>query len=288
MSTENDVPLGEGSRRYYEQQFGDRIRKVSKGGGAGSGSGGSNWNGRAGVGIAVGVILVILRIVLALSRSSSSTPSYTYTPPPQVKFDEDWQKKLDKRFGNPEKDNEEKRINALLQQILEAKPADNPQPGLPQEPAQPGENGLRDEEVPLPQGLCYRIHQESLRAIPTPGRRICQLLDDDARALITKAAKGKALDEDEKDELLESLNDLLGRKDLYEADASRNVTQVAPQAANMPIALYNRQLLEKSYPKQIVPVRERALLNAPARRRWLDGARADLTEARQLYEPAKR
>ena len=290
MSTENDVPLGEGSRRYYEQQFGDRIRKVSKGGGAGrgSGSGGSNWNGRAGVGIAVGVILVILRIVLALSRSSSSTPSYTYTPPPQVKFDEDWQKKLDKRFGNPEKDNEEKRINALLQQILEAKPADNPQPGLPQEPAQPGENGLRDEEVPLPQGLCYRIHQESLRAIPTPGRRIYQLLDDDARKLITKAAKGKALDEDEKDELLESLNDLLGRKDLYEADAFRNVTQVAPQAANMPIALYNRQLLEKSYPKQIVPVRERAMLNAPARRRWLDGARADLTEARQLYEPAKR
>jgi hypothetical protein len=246
MSTENDVPLGEGSRRYYEEQFGDRIRKVSKGGGPGrrSGSSGSNWNGRAGIGIAVGVIVVILRIVLAVSRTSSSTPSYNYTPPPQVRFDEDWQKKLDKRFGNPEKDNEEKRINELLQQILEAKPADNPPPDL----NGLGENGLRDEEVPLPQGLCYRIHQESLRAIPSPGKRICQLLDDDARKLITKAAEGKELNEDEKDELLESLNDLLARKDLYEVAAFGKVMQVAPHAANMPIGLYNRQLLEKSYP----------------------------------------
>lgn len=292
MSTENDVPLGEGSRRYYEEQFGDRIRKVSKGGGPGrgGGSGGSNWNGRAGIGIAVGVIVVILRLVLALSRSSSSTPSYTYTPPPQVKFDEDWQKKLDKRFGQPEKDNEEKRINDLLRQIMEAKPADNPQPDL----VQLGENALRDEEVPLPQGLCYRIYQENLQgsrfraSIPTPGKRICQLLDDDGRKLIAKAAEGKALDEDEKDELIESLNGLLGRNDLYEVAFFGKVAPVAPQAANVPIGRYNRQLLEKCYPQQIVPLSERGKLDAAARLKWLDRASADLTLARKQYEPAER
>jgi len=274
------VPLGEGARRYYEQQFGDRIRKVSKGGG--SSGGGSNWNGRAGCGIAIGVI-VLLRIIVAFSRIGSSTPSYTYTPPPQPRFDPDWQKKLDERLAE---DNQEKRFNDMLQQIIEAQPAERPQPAQPQDLAALEKNGLRNEEVPLPQGLCYRIHHESRRAMPTPGSRICQLLDEDARQLIAKAAEGKALDKDEKEELLEALNDLLGRPDLYEAAAFGRIEPA--RRGPLPVARYNRQLLEKCYPQQIVPLSERGKLDAAAHLQWLDRASADLTAARQEYEPAKR
>lgn len=84
MSTENDVPLGDGARRYYEQLFGDRIRRVNKGSDSapqGNDGGGSNWNGRAGCGGAVAAFIII-RILIALAHSSWSTPSHDYSTPP--------------------------------------------------------------------------------------------------------------------------------------------------------------------------------------------------------------
>lgn len=84
MSTENDVPLGDGARRYYEQLFGDRIRRVNKGSDSapqGNCGGGSNWNGRVGCGVAA-VAFIIIRILLILTHTSSSTPPYDYSTPP--------------------------------------------------------------------------------------------------------------------------------------------------------------------------------------------------------------
>jgi hypothetical protein len=281
MSAENDVPLGEESRRYYDQQFGDRIREVSKGGGNPGRGGGSNWNGRAGIGIAVGVIVVILRLVLAVSRTSSSTPSYTYTPPPPPQFNGE---NFDERFAKGDKDDQQKRLNEILRQMMDGKPVEVPQAALPQGVALEGD-ALRVDEVPLLQGLCYRIHQERLRAEPTPGGRICQFLDADARKLIARSAGGGALDADEKEELLEALNELLPRQDLYDAAAFGKFEPGMP--GPVPISQYNRLLLEKCYPRQIVPLSERGQLDAGARGKWIDRARADLDAARKQYEPAK-
>jgi hypothetical protein len=83
MSTENDVPLGEGSRGYYERMFGDRIRQVRKGGDAPKRDNGApNWNGRAGCGVAIAVFMLI-RIIFAVLNAHSHTPSYHNSPPPR-------------------------------------------------------------------------------------------------------------------------------------------------------------------------------------------------------------
>ncbi len=84
MSTENDVPLGEGSRRYYEEKFGDRIRQVNKSGGSAPNHdrGGSTGTGRAGCGVAI-AILVAIRVISAILNSHSHTSPRSYTPPPQ-------------------------------------------------------------------------------------------------------------------------------------------------------------------------------------------------------------
>jgi hypothetical protein len=82
MSTENDVPLGEGSRGYYERKFSDRIRQVKKGGGSAPNrdNGGSNGAGRAGCGVAI-AIFILIRIIISVLNSHSHTPTYHYSPP---------------------------------------------------------------------------------------------------------------------------------------------------------------------------------------------------------------
>lgn len=96
MSTENDVPLGEGSRRYYEQMFGDRIRQVNKGGGSvpRRDSGGSNGTGRAGCGVAI-AIFVVIRIIAAVLSTHSHPSSRSYTLPPPPPFNGGMQKRWD-------------------------------------------------------------------------------------------------------------------------------------------------------------------------------------------------
>jgi hypothetical protein len=99
MSSENDVPLNDPAR-YYEKQFGDRVRNVAKPGARGpspSSGGGRGWWG--GGGAAIFGIIIIVRLLLSLG--GSSRPSYNYQPPPQFHFD---QKKLDDILRNKEKD----------------------------------------------------------------------------------------------------------------------------------------------------------------------------------------
>src|SRR5947209_17166154 len=70
---------------YYEDQFGDRIRNISKGGtkppAPPSGSGGGKAKGGLGV-----VVIIIIIVVKAIAGWNSSSPRthYNYTPPPQI------------------------------------------------------------------------------------------------------------------------------------------------------------------------------------------------------------
>jgi hypothetical protein len=86
MSTENDVPLGEGSQRYYEQLFGERIREISKGESARQpDNGGSNGNGRVGCGVLIAVCFLI-RIVTTFLNTHSHSSSYSPPPPAPQPF----------------------------------------------------------------------------------------------------------------------------------------------------------------------------------------------------------
>ena len=275
MSTENDVPLGEGSRRYYDQKFGERIRQVNKRGGPARNPGNSNWNGRVSAGVVIGIIIVIVRIMMAASRSGSHTPSYTYNPPlPPPQFDAELQKRL-----------QEFRIQGDQHDVF----APDRMPLFGKMPEAREEDPLlTDEDVPLIEGLCYRIYQESLRPGPTPGGRIYELLDEGAQKMLVDTAQGQPLPEDEEDELLDALNDVLKRPDLCNGRYFDKVRGFAPMQRTRARPVdgvdfwqYNRKVLEMCYPEQIVPLRDRPRLDVPARDQWRKRARLDLEKARQ-------
>lgn len=258
MSAENDVPLGDGSRRYYEQQFGDRIRHVKKGGTArgNDNGGGSKPNGRIGC-VALFLIVGVLRLIgSVVSHSSTSVPTYTR---PHIDLG-DLQQPLDPALFAP--------VDADRAALL-----------------------IKDD-VPLLEGLCYRIHRESLQAEPTPGKHICQLADDHTRKHIAKTADGPEPNAFETQAILDGLNILLRRADFAEGNAfnavpgfvilqlTRGDDPVRPQ--------FNRSLLEHCYPLQIVPLTERDTLDDRSRHRLWIRALDDLAKARQKYEPEKR
>lgn len=277
MSTENDdVPLGDEARRYYERRFGDRIRKVRKGGGAAKASdGGSFWNGgRAGCGGLV-ITFFIFRLIVALFRTQSHT-SYDYSQPPAFNPPQRFRELFDK---------EEQQKRFLP-------------PGLPVQKEDEEAAALLDvSEVPLLEGLCYRIYQESRQRQPTPGGRIGTLLDDAAKNLLRKAARGQKLDAEQIDALVDALNELLRRPDFFDEPSFRNVPGVADLLAGRRLRArdfmrgslaFNRTLLEMCYPRQIVPFTQPELLGGPALDAFRRSAQADLAQARQQYEPAKR
>jgi hypothetical protein len=275
MSTENDVPLGEGSHRYYEQKFGDRIRQVNKRGGPARDPGGSNWNGRVSAGVIIGIIIVILRIMIAASRSGSHTSSYTYNPPQPPPFDAELQRRLNEiGIQGDQKD----------VFVPNGMPMFGKMPG-----AREDDPLLTDADVPLIEGLCYRIQQESLRPGQTPGGRIHQLLDEGVWKMLDQAARGQPLLEDEKEELLDALNDdALAQRDFTAGPSFNLVPGFATlrlmrdrPAGGVELWKYNRRVLEMCYPEQIVPLHERSLLDGPAREQWRKRARLDLEKARQ-------
>lgn len=251
MSTENDVPLGEGSRRYYEQQFGDRIHQIKKGGSAAQrDSGNSNWNGRAGCGGLLAAFFII-RIILALVRTQSSTPSYQPMPglPPP-------------HFADQKK--------PLAEQIQEFNP--DAEAAL-----------LRDRDVPLPEGLCYRIYQESLRREATPGKHLLKLLDPEVRKLVIKSAQGKILAPKERQVFLDGLNDVLQQADFWDEEAFHQRPRFDDLLATR--LRERRFLLERCYRRQIVPLSERLRLNERARAtKWKLQAQRDLEAARLEFE----
>jgi hypothetical protein len=253
MTSENDVPLGDGSRRYYEQLFGNRIRQVNKGGGAPRGdSGGSSGPGRAGCGVLIAVF-VLIRIFLIVFRSHPSTvPTLPHFPVVMPQQPRDWD-------VPPVKNNDDE-ANVLLAK----------------------------EDVPLLGGLCYRIDRESRQAESTPGKHICKLLPPDAKALLRRAAKGELLRDHEQDLLVESLEEMLHDANFYDGPSFRGKVLrlridkgviVGPGTPR-----FNRLVLEQCYPQQIVPLDERGHLDAQARERWRMRAQMDLNQARQEHD----
>jgi hypothetical protein len=171
-------------------------------------------------------------------------------------------------------------------------------PGLPDDP-----NSLTEDEVPLWEGLCYRIDQECRTLRPSPGRQICSLLEDDPLKLLRRAAGGgrDALDDDERGDLLEALNEVLANAKLFDPAAFRGLP-VHPGAAELrdratkggafpieekEVRQVNRALLEAAYPEQIIPARLKCQLGDQARKAWKDRARRDLEATRKQYGAPK-
>jgi hypothetical protein len=192
MSTENDVPLGEGSRRYYEQQFGSRIHQINKGCRAPQrDSGGSGWGGgRAGCG-AVFVVIFVLRLIFLFLNTHSNKPSNDFALP-QHHFDFGEQQRLPDFPGqDKDKDKDElKRLEDILRRMKQPdpdagkpnddipvggpgqKPPNNePEAGKANDDNSPGpERLLTQADVPLLEGLCYRIYHEGRQPGASPGK----------------------------------------------------------------------------------------------------------------------
>ena len=107
--------------------------------------------------------------------------------------------------------------------------------------------------------------------------------------MLRQATRGQPLQQDEKEELLDTLNDdVLARPaftdgpsfDLVPGFATLRVMRDRP-AGGVELWKYNRRVLEMCYPEQIVPLRERPQLNGPAREQWRKRALLDLEKARQ-------
>jgi hypothetical protein len=273
MSTENDVPLGEGAQRYYEQQFGDRIRKVSKGDNRPRGGGSVGW-GKGGCGTLF-MIAIVIRIIAAFFRSSgSNTNTYRYTPPPPPPPVVFQQPQLGQELFQPQPD-------PLAQFKENLSPL------------------LTANDVPLLQGLCYRIYQESRQPKPTPGGHLLKLLDPAMRDLLGKAAKGMDLDGIERSLLLIALNETLMHEDFWDKNAflqvpgmkeflkTRNGIDLVGGDPPLHHLEARRRVLELCYPRQIVPLTERNRPDNNARDQWRRQARADLEAARKQYEPTK-
>lgn len=293
MSSENDVPLGEGSRRYYEQQFGDRIHQIKKAGGSAPqrNNGGSGWGGgRAGCGV-VFVVIFILRLIFLFVNTQSSKPSQDFTLP-QHQFDFGEPKRL---VDFPAEDQDKDEIQRL-QDILRQMEKQHPDAGKQNDDNFPDPECLLTEaDVPLLEGLCYRIYQESLQPGATPGNRLCTPLPPPARQRLIRAACGERLRDDEQRQLLLALETVLHDANLYDGPSFQNVPGARVLALlngqrGNPVKgtpRFNRLLLEKCYPDQIVPWKERDLVNAWGRAQWIRRAQSDLEKARQQFEPGK-
>jgi hypothetical protein len=265
------LPSGEGAPDYYERQFGDRIRQIRKGGARPPRDGGG---GSSGGRIATGVIIAILFGVFRAAGCGRPTRQ-TY-PPPAVP-----------RVQVP---------NRLWQEALERVDANRLQPVLPPVILDPEVVAfqLDDEDVPLPEGLCYRIYQESRQAGPSPGNAVWNLLDESGRGLVRRAAIGGALNAGDENLLFTALNgQILASRRLYDPAAFAGVLRPGDEnvrrlTGGLPLAdrdlvRANRALLEAAYPAQIIPTGQAEQMGEKDRDQWVRRARDDLGQARRQF-----
>ena len=119
---------------------------------------------------------------------------------------------------------------------------------------------IHDPDIADWSALCRHLHAAATSSRRCPERRVYELLSDAARRLVAKAAGGAEPSAAERWQLVQALNDLLDRQDLYnERDfaslelpddllselARRDRTLAETQAAN-------RRLLELSFPGLIL------------------------------------
>jgi hypothetical protein len=287
MAADDDVPLRDAAH-HYERQFGAKIRQVQKPGArppAGSGGTGGSGTGRGALWAVLVLVFIVIRVVIGVSSSSSrhSTPSFNFTPPPQIDFEQ--QRKVFAELDKLQKDAEQQRQarRPLVPALLDEGPALSYR--------------FEEGDVPLPEGLCYRISQEARGANVTPGSRLAAFLDARGRDLVGRAARGEQLAAAEVAALRAALNAVLDRRELYDEryfrgldlppEAQALAAKCAGLAGRVDVAevrKLNRLALEAAYPRQIVAAELRGVIPPPIEQ---EAARADLAEARRKYEPAK-
>jgi hypothetical protein len=240
-------------------------------------------------------------MMLAVVRINSSSPSHNFSPP-QPEFDVVLEKRLQDILFDLQAKEE---VNVRADMVRKAAGFEDfplPGPRGPEIILNFAEHDvlLAQEDVPLLQGLCYRIHEECEKLAATPGKRICLLVDHSTKGLVARAAQGQALDRAEREELFAALNAVLHRTDFVDANSFRGIRGAValvlmhglmPDAGDKPVVnspRFNRLILDKCYPHQIVPLHQRDQLDAFEQEQWLRRAQTDLSCARLQYEPTKR
>jgi hypothetical protein len=283
MAAEEDVPLRDAAR-HYEEKFGDKVRQVRKPGAPPPANpppdGGSGGGRGAGIGaVILGVFVVRALISFGSSSSRQPTPDPTFTPPPRVDFEQ--QRKVFEDLQRLQQDLEQRQFG--WQPVV---------PGGIDRPA--ASYRFEEGDLPLPEGLCYRIEREARAAAPlSPGKRVRACLDPAAWDLVQRAARGEDLPRVDLDELRAALNELLTRQDFYSPLDFRGLPLPPEVSATwerlgrglVPVPVedvrkMNRLALEAAYPHQIVPADLRARRGGD-RAEWVAGARRDLEEARK-------
>jgi hypothetical protein len=273
MAAEDDVPLGDAAR-HYEEKFGEKVRQVRKPGAPPPGGpGGGSAAGRGALGLAAVIVIVVIRVLIGFG-SSNSRHNSNPPPPPRIDFDQ---------MGREVEQREDAHA-AALRALMARQPLANLGPFA----------RLAGDDVPLWEGLCYRISRDARQEGPTPGKRVMAFLDEAARDLVRRAAAGGPLKAAEDEELRAALNEVLERPDFYDEPsfhrldlpaearavvARRDQGLVPPGVGD--VRLLNRLALEAAYPAQVVPLRDRALLTPAALAGFRERARQDLEEARK-------
>ncbi len=290
----------ERSGSYYENQFGDRIRAIGRGGppprvqlyrpSTPTPAGGLKIAGGVG-----GLILIIL--IFGGLRAWRTSPSYYVTPalpilPLQVPQPNPWL--LPDGNGN---------------EIFAQDPFN------PNRPFQIVPGGLQVEwpdvdEAPLlllPESigdlpaLCYLLHMEGKHTEFTPARCVFERLDEASRKLLREIATepDNELAPAKRDEMLNALNNVFSKEDFYDARYFEGLdldeefcnrltkwTQPGGIKSFSEARLINRTLMEAALPHQIVPRADQPLKGA-AQRAFVDNARQELKSLRKKYGNVK-
>lgn len=255
---------GEGLTNYYERRFGERVRQVKKGGGTAGG-----WLAFLGLGIA-----------LAIARA------LIYSTPEPARFDPPVLPEIATNLPQLAIQPDVKDVFGQLPQLPQL-----PQLALPNLPAGAGAEHLldADEDLPLPEALCYRLYHESRQPGPSPAKRIWGLLDDPVQDLVKNGAtlgkrmlqkwpagpadvlakvvgQANCLDDDERGQLADGLNDVLQRAELWDEASFHGVALPReldalkkPPVKPDELVRFNRLLLQAVYPRQVMPARDASL-----------------------------
>ena len=120
---------------------------------------------------------------------------------------------------------------------------------------------LSEAEMRNIPALCSSLIEEGEKALPSPGRRIFELLPQAAREVVASIAQTKSFTKKQRLHLVRALNNILKRRDFYQAndfekvDVGNEVKAFLERGetnlSDKKVERLNRLLLEASYPQLI-------------------------------------
>jgi len=124
--------------------------------------------------------------------------------------------------------------------------------------------------------FCTKLSGERSASKPSPGKRIWDLLPSSAQQLVVRGAQGAGLSADGERKLIDALNELLARRDLWrESDLSGagSPDELAPflrrerkGLSDTDAQWLNRLVLEQCYPEEIAKSLDKIVARLEARR----------------------